>query len=85
MVTVNSFMLNLCLIRKQKARRVMLFDEAWTRVTAGYFPAFIDFVHRVCHDLGFDLLLITHDERIAPSMVDHVYQINDEGSAVKIK
>lgn len=85
MVTVISFVFNLYLIMKQKARRVMLFDEAWTQVSAGYFPAFIDFVHRVCHDLGFDLLLITHDERIAPSMVDHVYQINDEGNAVKIK
>lgn len=41
--TVISFVFSLYLVIKSNSRRVMFFDEAWTQVSAEYFPAFIAF------------------------------------------
>lgn len=82
--TVISFVFSLYLVIKSNSRRVMFFDEAWTQVSAEYFPAFIAFVKQICVELGFEILLVTHDERITLSDVDTAYFM-ERGICKRIK
>lgn len=82
--TVLSFVFSLYLVIKANSRRVMFFDEAWTQVSAEYFPAFIDFVKQICVELGFEILLVTHDERITLNDVDTAYFM-EKGVCKRIK
>lgn len=84
MVTVVSFVFTVYLLVKLGKRRFMAYDESWTQVSAEYFPSFIEFVRTMCHDLGIDILLISHDNRIEADMVDHIYRI-ESGKSVKLK
>ena len=83
-ITVISFVFLVYLIVKLNKRRVIYLDEAFTQVSDSYFGAFIGFVNSLCDDLGFDLLLVSHDQRITADDVQHVYQIKD-GKSKKIK
>lgn len=83
-ITVISFVFLVYLIVKLNKRRVIYLDEAFTQVSDSYFGAFIGFVNSLCDDLGFDLLLVSHDQRITADDVRHVYQIKD-GKSRKIK
>jgi hypothetical protein len=74
-ITVISFVFLVYLIVKLNKRRVIYLDEAFTQVSDAYFGKFIEFINRLCQDLGFDLLLVSHDQRITYDDVDHVYQI----------
>lgn len=82
--TVISFVFSLYLVIKSNSRRVMFFDEAWTQVSAEYFPAFIAFVKQICVELGFEILLVTHDERITLNDVDTAYFM-EKGVCKRIK
>lgn len=82
--TVLSFVFSLYLVIKANSRRVMFFDEAWTQVSAEYFPAFIAFVKQICVELGFEILLVTHDERITLNDVDTAYFM-EKGVCKRIK
>lgn len=82
--TVLSFVFSLYLIIKQGSRRIMFWDEAWTQVSSEYLPSFIGFVRTVCSDLGFEILLVTHDERISIDDVDSAY-LMEEGKCKKLK
>lgn len=82
--TVISFVFSLYLVIKSNSRRVMFFDEAWTQVSAEYFPVFIAFVKQICVELGFEILLVTHDERITLSDVDTAYFM-ERGICKRIK
>lgn len=82
--TVISFVFSLYLVIKANSRRVMFFDEAWTQVSAEYFPAFIAFVKQICVELGFEILLVTHDERITLNDVDTAYFM-EKGVCKRIK
>lgn len=83
-ITVISFVFLVYLIVKLNLRRIIFLDEAFTQVSDSYFGAFIGFVNSLCDDLGFDLLLVSHDQRITADDVRHVYQIAD-GKSRKIK
>ncbi len=76
-ITVISFVFLVYLIVKLNRRRIIYMDEAFTQVSDSYFGAFIGFVNELCGDLGFDLLLVSHDQRITADDVKHVYQIAD--------
>lgn len=82
--TVISFIFSLYLVIKSNSRRVMFFDEAWTQVSAEYFPAFISFVRQICKELNFEILLVTHDERITLDDVDTAYFM-EKGVCKRIK
>jgi len=84
MVTVVSFVFTLYLLVKLGKRKFMAYDEAFTQVSAEYFPNFIAFVRTICRDLGVDLLLISHDQRIDVSDVDTAYRI-ENGKSIKLK
>lgn len=83
-ITVISFVFLVYLIVKLNKRRVIFLDEAFTQVSDSYFGAFIGFVNSLCDDLGFDLLLVSHDQRITADDVRHVYQIAD-GKSKRLK
>lgn len=83
-ITVISFVFLVYLIVKLNKRRVIFLDEAFTQVSDAYFGAFIGFVNSLCDDLGFDLLLVSHDQRITADDVRHVYQIAD-GKSKRLK
>lgn len=82
--TVVSFVFGLYLVIKQGCRRLMFFDEAFTQISDEYLPAFLSFVDNVCKDLGFDILLVTHDERISLDSVNRAYFVSD-GVCTRIK
>lgn len=83
-VTVLSFVFDLFLLIKQGGRKLLVYDEAFTAVSAEYFDDFIKFMVKACHDLEVDLLCVTHDARLTPDMVDHAYKI-ENGKSTKIK
>ena len=83
-ITVISFVFLVYLIVKLGKRRLIYFDEAFTQISDAYFPQFIGFVNSLCDDLGFDILLVSHDARITVDDVAHAYLIKD-GKSSKIK
>lgn len=86
-ISVVSFIFNVFLIMKKKARRVVFFDEHFTQISsmnADYFYKFFEFLKQFCKDLGFDFVLITQDQRIEADMVDSYY-IVDKGVTRKVK
>lgn len=84
LVTVISFCFDVYLLVKLGKRRLLAYDEAFTQVSDKYFPSFVQFIRQMCNDLGVDLLLISHDQRIQPEDVDTVYVIED-GKSRKVK
>lgn len=84
LVTAISFCFDVYLLVKMGKRRFLAYDEAFTQISDKYFPAFIQFVKQMCHDLGVDLLLISHDQRIGPEDADTVYVIED-GKSRRVK
>jgi hypothetical protein len=83
-VTVLSFIFDLFLLVRESGRRVLVYDEAWYAVSSEYYDEFIKFVRKACKDLNVDLLCVSHDSRLTPDMVDHVYKIS-EGQSIKLK
>lgn len=84
MLTLVSFVFNIFLLNKLGCRRFMAFDEAFTQVSASYFPSFVTFIREMCRSLHVDLLLISHDQRITADDVDHLYRMED-GHCTKLK
>lgn len=82
--TVISFVFSLYLVIKSGCRRVLFFDEQFTQVSAEYFPMFIQFIKQICKELNFEVLLVTHDERIAIEDVDTAYFM-EKGVCKRIK
>ena len=83
-ITVISFVFLIYLIVKLGKRRLIYFDEAFTQISDAYFDKFIEFVNQLCTDLGFDILLVSHDQRITVDNVAHAYLISN-GKSSKIK
>lgn len=84
MKVVISFIFSLYLVIKSKSRRLLFFDESFTQVSAEYFPAFIQFIRQICSELGFELAIISHDERLTIDDVDTAYFI-ENGVSKRIK
>lgn len=83
-LAVISLVFNLFLLMKMKRRKFLCFDEHFTQISKEYFPRFFEFISQLSKDLGVDILLVTHDERIDEDMVDRIY-VMDEGKAVRQK
>jgi len=81
-MSVISFIFDVFLIIKTGSRRFLAFDEQFTGVSKVYFPEFLEFLNKLCTDLNFDILLVTHDERITEDNVNHIYEMV-EGEAIK--
>lgn len=84
LVTALSFVFDLFLLVKRGCRKFLVYDEAFTAVSDAYYDNFMTFMRQACKDLGVDLLLVSHDVRLKPSMADTVYKI-ENGKSIKIK
>jgi len=79
-VTVVSFVFAVYLIMKTGSRRLMLWDESWMAVSKQHYARFIGFVNKVCADFDFDILLVSHDDRLTDDMVSRSYTMIDGGA-----
>jgi hypothetical protein len=84
LVTVISFVFDLFLLVKKGCRKLLVYDEAFYAVSDQYFEDFVNFMKQACHDLGVDILLVSHDARLTVDMVDRAYRI-ENGKSVKVK
>ena len=84
LVTVISFVFSVYLLVKLGKRRFLAFDEQFTQISDQFLGNFLEFIKVMCNDLGADIMLITHDERISLDDVDTSYLI-ENGKSIKIK
>lgn len=83
-LAVISFIFQVFLIMKAKARLFMIMDEAFTQLSDEALQRFIDFLRTMCESMEMDVLLITHDVRIETGDVDNAYLVVG-GQVKKIK
>lgn len=74
MVDVASFTLRLSIARILNVRGIIALDEPFRHIDADALPRMVTFAHRLCHDFGRQLLIISHDPvtRVAADNVIHV-------------
>lgn len=46
-----------------KNSKVILLDEAYSNIDKEHLPNFFEFIGKLCEQLGFKMIIITHDER----------------------
>ena len=74
---VVSFLASVFMMLKTNSRRFIIFDEAFTQLSDVALERFIQVVRGFCGQLGFDILLVTHDPRISTEWVDSNLFITD--------
>lgn len=82
--SVIGILFDIYLIIKLHKRRVLFLDEQFAGVSTTYLERFIVFFRKLCNDLHFDVVLVTHDQRLTDDQVDHVYELSD-GISHRIK
>ena len=58
-----------------KNSKILMLDEKYSAVSEEYVPAFFEFLHQLCEQLGFRIIMITHDKRFL-DYADKRYKIN---------
>lgn len=58
-----------------KGSKILLLDESYHNISEDYADRFFDFLKDLCKSLEFKLIIISHDNRIAP-FVDFTYRIS---------
>lgn len=81
---VVSFVFQVFLLMKEGGRLFVALDEAFTQLDDLALERFVEFLNNLCDDLKMDIILISHDARIRPEQVRHLYRI-EEGKSIKIK
>lgn len=81
---VVSFIASIFMILKTNSRRFIVFDEAFTQLDDEALERFMQVVRGFCQELGFDVLLVTHDPRIESLWVDNNLLISN-GGIVNVK
>ena len=81
---VVSFIASIFMILKTNSRRFIIFDEAFTQLSDEALERFMQVVRGFCRELGFDILLVTHDPRIEGGWVDNNLLISN-GSIINVK
>lgn len=83
-LAVISLVFNIFLLLKMNKRLTLFFDEHFTQISDEYFYSFFEFLRKMTSELGVEVFMITHDNRVTEDMVDHLYVMED-GVANKIK
>ena len=78
---VVSFISSVFMILKTNSRRFIVYDEAFTQLDDVALERFLSVVRGFCKELGFDILLVTHDPRVSPDWCDSNLMI--ENNSVK--
>jgi DNA repair exonuclease SbcCD ATPase subunit len=81
---VVSFIASIFMILKANSRRFIVFDEAFTQLDDTALERFMQVVRGFCAQLGFDILLVTHDPRISTDWTDTNLLIMD-GAVKNVK
>lgn len=84
LISAIGFVFDTYLLIKLNRRKLVFYDEHFQQISAKYFPSFMAFMRDLCHDLGVDIAMVSHDSRITEDMVDHIYLIED-GKSKKLK
>lgn len=84
LISLISFVLNVYLILKTNSRRILIYDEQFTNVSIEFYEQFIGFMKYIVKELGFSILMVTHDVRLKDELADTVYFVKD-GVTVKSK
>lgn len=74
----------LAILRRPNLRRILILDEPFTGASSEYQEAVGRFLKRICHDLDFSILLITHLEGVS-DMADTLYSVrkSKEGTVLR--
>jgi ABC-type branched-subunit amino acid transport system ATPase component len=83
MMSIVSVILTIFLITSLGHRRLLVMDEQFTGISSNYIENFYYFLKKLAKDLDMNLLMITHDKRITPDMVDSILEVKD-GTVLKI-
>jgi ABC-type branched-subunit amino acid transport system ATPase component len=83
MASVVSIVLTLFLITSLGHRRFIVTDEQFSGISSSYIETFYTFLKQLAKDLDIDLLMITHDKRVTPDMVDQILEVK-EGTVIKL-
>lgn len=59
-----------------KNSKYLFLDEAYSNISEEYIANFFDFISKLCSNLQFIVVLITHDKRFMP-YADRVYRISN--------
>lgn len=82
--TVQSILLRLIVIRQRGLRPVLFLDETLPAFDDRYVTDMSRFLQSLCHKLGVDLLLVTHNPALVEA-ADKAYKISKLGSAATFK
>jgi vacuolar-type H+-ATPase subunit F/Vma7 len=75
MVVVVSFLLQLVFLLKTPGlRRLMVMDESFAHVSAGYEPRVAEFLREVCDRTGVQVILVTHSDAYTDA-ADKLYRL----------
>lgn len=83
-VTVQSILLRLIVILQRGLRPILFLDETLPAFDEGYVTDMARFLQALCHKLGVDLLLVTHNPALVDA-ADKAYKIRREGSAATFR
>lgn len=73
-LAVIAFLLKVSATLITKTERLLVFDESLTFVSAEYQEALSQFIHQICQQLGFTIILIAHQPLLAKH-ADTIYQV----------
>lgn len=77
-IVVIGILLRVAVIMALNLRRVLLLDESLANVAEQYVPNVSALLKKLCRELGFTILLVTHSEHFAEEADTH-YQARDGG------
>lgn len=60
-------------------RRILILDESLAHVSEQYIPATSRFLKKICDELGFEILMVTHQREFAQNADRHYEAIRSEG------
>lgn len=74
-LVVISFIFQVFLIVMYGKRRLVLIDEGFTNISSTYVENFFQFLKYLHTDMGFDFLMVNHDQRFMPYF-DKTYEVS---------
>ena len=72
--SVIAFLIQVFVLDKFGTRYIFI-DEGFTEISDGYVENLFDYLNKIVNDLGFNILLITHDTRFIPYL-NKIYEVS---------
>lgn len=81
-LAVIAFLLKVSAVIITKTERFMIFDESLTFVSVEYQEPLSKFISKLCEQMGFDIVLISHQPKLS-TFADVVYNATPSSSGLK--